>query len=369
MHRAPPLIIGGGPAGAAAAIVLARSGRDVTLIERNAEPVDKVCGDFISAEAVSALTELGVDLACAASVRFVRLVHANRVATARLPFTALGLSRRTLDEALLRQAHICGATLVRGFAVREIASRGEGLYVNCDGIGPIDADTVFLATGKHDVRGLRRAAHSSGLVGLKIYLTLDPDQARELRGHVELVLFNGGYAGLQLVEAERAVLCLLVPASRLRSVGGRWDGLFDWLLGQCPHLVARLRNAHKLRARPLAVAGLPYGYLHEPRRGEHPRLFRLGDQSAVIPSLTGDGVALALNSGMAAARSWLQGSTASRHHRQHATLLRGQMMIATLFHGLCLNAATQAGVLAVCRTFPALLGLAATWTRTGTITA
>ena len=46
------VVIGGGPAGAAAAIHIARAGRAVTLIERNAGPTDKVCGDFLSADAI-----------------------------------------------------------------------------------------------------------------------------------------------------------------------------------------------------------------------------------------------------------------------------------------------------------------------------
>ncbi len=91
-----------------------------------------------------------------------------------------------------------------------------------------------------------------------------------LRHHVELILFSGGYAGLQLVEADRAVLCVLLPAARLRAVGGRWDGLLDWLTGECPHLRERLTGAAALLDRPLAVAGLPYGYLHAPGDATHP---------------------------------------------------------------------------------------------------
>ena len=76
------MIIGGGPAGAAAAIVLASAGRNVTLLERNAAPVDKVCGDFLSAEAVTMVETLGVDLSAASTIAALRLVHRNRIATA-----------------------------------------------------------------------------------------------------------------------------------------------------------------------------------------------------------------------------------------------------------------------------------------------
>ena len=56
-----PLIIGGGPAGAAAAALIAAAGRPVTLVERNAGPTDKLCGDFLSGGAIAALHALGLD--------------------------------------------------------------------------------------------------------------------------------------------------------------------------------------------------------------------------------------------------------------------------------------------------------------------
>ncbi len=129
-----PVIIGGGPAGATAAIVLARAGRAVTLIERNAGPADKVCGDFLSAEAIEAIAALGVDLPALAPspITAVRLVHGKRTATARLPFAALGLTRRALDEALLQQAKLSGATILRGHPVRGINQSDKSLRIDCD---------------------------------------------------------------------------------------------------------------------------------------------------------------------------------------------------------------------------------------------
>ena len=72
------------------------------------------------------------------------------------------------------------------------------------------------------------------------------------------------------MEADRAVLCVLLPAARLRAVGGRWDSLLDWLTGECPHLRERLARRRALLDRPLAVAGLPYGYLHAPGDATRP---------------------------------------------------------------------------------------------------
>jgi flavin-dependent dehydrogenase len=358
------LIVGGGPAGAAAAIAIARAGREVTVIERNVGPTDKVCGDFLSTEAITAIAALGVKLPAVAPITSLRLVHGRRSATARLPFTAAGVTRRVLDEALLQQAAASGATVLRGHSAHRVSQTDGVLRVDCGRLGEMSAGSVFLATGKHELRGVARASRGTGPVGMKMYYTLVPAQTAELRSHVELVLFNGGYAGLQLVESERAVLCLLLPASRLRDAGGRWDQLMQSLLGECPHLAARLSGAGPALERPLSIAGLPYGFIHAAHPDDPPGLFRVGDQAAVIPSLTGDGIALALSSGSLAARTWLQhGHSAGRYHRGNAALITQQMRIATAIHGLCRSGPTQAWVVRACRLWPGAMRLAAGWTR------
>lgn len=58
--RNDALIVGGGPAGSALAIALARAGRETVLIERAKSPEHKVCGDFVGAESLSLLHRLGI---------------------------------------------------------------------------------------------------------------------------------------------------------------------------------------------------------------------------------------------------------------------------------------------------------------------
>jgi flavin-dependent dehydrogenase len=360
------VVIGGGPAGATAAILLARAGRPITLIERTSAPADKVCGDFLSAEAIDAVVSLGVDLPALAPapITHVRLLHGNRVATTHLPFAALGLTRRALDEALLQQAVLSGAAVQRGHTVRGVARSNESMRLDCGALGRIDADTVFLATGKHDLRGATRAGSNTGLVGLKMYYAPDPAQLEALRHHVELVLFAGGYAGLQCVESDQAVLCVLVPAARLRAADAQWDRLLDSLTHECPHLALRLTGARALLERPLAVAGLPYGHVHAPNPRECPGLFRLGDQAAVIASFTGDGVALALASAALASRMWLaQGNAAASYHRVWARQLAPQMHLSSLIHRACRAPIAQPWLLEACRAWPGLMRLAAARTR------
>src|SRR5271156_5185814 len=87
------LILGGGVAGCAAAVALARKGRSVTLIERELTPHHKVCGEFLSGEALEDLCALGIDVAShgAVPIDYVRLAAARRAAAAPLPFPAASL--------------------------------------------------------------------------------------------------------------------------------------------------------------------------------------------------------------------------------------------------------------------------------------
>src|SRR4051794_40109679 len=244
------LIAGGGVAGATAACLL---GPDCLLIEREAAAHDKICGEFVSAEAVFYLRRLGLDLEAlgAVPVSAVRLAHGATVARARLPFPAFGLSRRTLDAALLQRAAACGAEVVRGHAVRRV----EHGVAEVAGLGRFPGHAVFLATGKHDLRGLRRvpARAPEDLVGLKMYLAIDPAQARELAGHVELVLFRGGYAGVQPVENGHVNVCLLIERRVFAEAGESWPGVQSLLEAESPHLARRLRGARTLLDRPLSI--------------------------------------------------------------------------------------------------------------------
>jgi flavin-dependent dehydrogenase len=136
-------------------------------------------------------------------------------------------------------------------------------------------------------------------------------------GHVELALFRGGYAGLQLVEDGVANLCLVVNRDRFTALGRDWRRL----VASVPHLAMRLAGADARQPRPLAVAGMPYGWL----AGEGPThpVYRLGDQAAVIPSFTGDGMAMALQSARVAADAVREGTLPSSYQRGLARTFRG----------------------------------------------
>jgi flavin-dependent dehydrogenase len=368
MSAIDAIVVGGGPAGASAAARLAAAGRRVVLVERESGPHHKVCGEFVSAEAARYIAGLGVDLAAlgAAPIDAVRLVSGSRVATARLPFPAFGLSRRRLDEALLARAGALGAALRRGIAVRAVEPHGAGVRVRLDG-ETLEAPSVFLATGKHDLRGwVRRESADDDLIGFKMHFALAPAQAASLRGHVELVLFAGGYAGLQLVEDGDANLCLLLRRGRFRRFGRRWPDLLAHLLDSCPHLAERLAGSTPRWHRPLAIFRLPYGYLDRRGAGDdiwRDRVWRLGDQAAVTPSFTGDGMAMALHGARLAAETALAGGGAAAYRRRLAADLARPIARAVAIARPLAVPALQPFAVAAARLCPALLAAAAAVTR------
>jgi flavin-dependent dehydrogenase len=322
------LVIGGGPAGSMLAMRLAAAGLRVTLLEKERVAHHKVCGEFLSREAVGYLRQAGIeprDLG-ATAIRTVRLTAGRRTATSTLPFEALSLSRYILDAAMLAQAHYKGCEVRRGVFVETLKKQDDTWLVRLRNGQSISARTVFLANGKHDLHGWERAeGRQCDLVGFKMHWRLRPSSTRILREVMDLFLFDGGYGGLALIEDDLANLCLVVRRSKLRKIGG-WERLFAGLLCENPHMLRRMQGAEAMWERPLAISSIPYGYLAQQPGG----VWRVGDQAAVIPSFTGDGMSIALHSGALAAEMYLAGNSAEAYHsRLHTQLERG-MSLATI---------------------------------------
>lgn len=352
------MIVGGGPAGAAAAILLAKGGAKPLLLERTSEPHDVVCGGFLGWDGLAALEGLGIDPAAlgAHPISRLRLAAAGRIAEAELPHLAAGLSRRTLDTVLLARAATAGAAIERGVRVSGAA---PGTIRLAD-TTTIEAQSIFLATGKHDLRGLARPHDRAGSVGLRVRLAPSAKLTRALSGTIELHLFEGGYAGLLLQDDGSANLCLSIAPGRLAAAGGRPEGLIAALAQEAPLLSERFGAG--VPGKWIAIAGVPYGWRASDTVAG---LFRLGDQGAVIASLAGDGVAIALSSGRRAAETWLQGGDAPAYQSAFARHARRSLAAASLLRSAAERPATAMAMLALLRRFPSLGALSARLTRIG----
>jgi flavin-dependent dehydrogenase len=293
-------------------------------------------------------------------------VHGAVVAQVDLPFMGRGLSRKVLDEMLRREAVRAGARLVRGAPVRSLTAGPAGISLDAGRLGEIRARNTFLASGKHDIRGAKRLVGRArdDFIAFKSYFALTVPQRAALDGIVEIVLFAGGYAGLQLVEGGHANLCLLVTRSRFNRAGRSWETLLAGLCREAPPLAERLEGASALLDRPLAVYQIPYGFLHRARPSDAQGLFRLGDQVGVIPSLTGDGMAIALHSARLAASFYLaKRHASSAFHRQMQADIGSQIRLACAVQMASRWRGGQRALVEACRAYPHLARRLALWTR------
>lgn len=300
-------VIGGGPAGAAAAWSGVRRGWRVALLERGGFPRDKVCGEFVSAEAVPLLAAMAPALAEAAPLITAAAFISPRGRRVAFPLAApaLGVSRLALDAALFEAAGTAGAELRSHTAVTAVASdgEGEGWHLALATGAEIEARRVVVAAGRWwRIAGLASAAASSSTpsttpagsswLGVKArFLGL-----RSLPS-VEIYGFRGGYCGFAPVENGWTNACCLIRRERAGELGGSRD-FAAWAAeasGSAP-LAERLRGG--TQATPTVVtAPVELG----PRAAVANAVLLAGDASGFIDPFIGDGLARALLSGRLAA--------------------------------------------------------------------
>lgn len=308
MRIADPLIVGAGPAGCAAAIVLARGGVPFRWIDKRADVGDPLCGGFLSWRGAESLHALGLtpEQLGAHPINTVALFVGDRCAEAPLPAIAYGLSRRALDGGLRAVA----------------AAQGAVLTTEQFGVVPASApDGLFLATGKYLTRGDGRP-RDAGTLGLRWRFMPNAETAAALSGRIELHLFRDGYAGLLLQEDGSANLALAVRKRRIRGSHFQGLNLLRHLAKANPALGARLAGASL--GKPDAVGAVPYGYV---AKATGHGVFRLGDEAAVIPSLAGEGLSIALGSGLDAATAFLTGGAAAAEPWQHRFAAAAQVPV------------------------------------------
>ncbi|MGA8807746.1 MAG: NAD(P)/FAD-dependent oxidoreductase [Thermoanaerobaculia bacterium] len=299
-------IVGAGPGGSTLAALLARRGLSVALIDRDSFPRDKLCGEFLSYDALPIVDALGVDLDGAPEITSCRVVGRNRTYAFDFPHPARGVSRMFLDAALHRCAIDSGAQTIAATAT---AVSRDG--VTFDG-GSIRARVVAGAWGRWGRfdQQLGRAFvrdRSHRNFGFKRHY-----RGTGAQGVIELYSFARGYLGVNDVENGITNICGLAHASRLQGHKGRWDAFVETIR-------AEERPLESMYAR---YAPAQDGFLSsEPvifraRSAVEEGIFMIGDASGVIDPLTGNGMAMAMQSAVVAA-SFISEALANRDRAEN----------------------------------------------------
>ncbi len=362
-------IIGGGPAGSLSAIHLARAGFKVVLFEKSVGPTERVCGEFLSHEALPLLREVGLDPVAlgAKEITGFHLHGPTQTATMRLPHRAVGLSRTLLDEELLRIADKAGVDVRRGVRVADILEGLDdvgGSILLSTTVGETRASRVIVATGKSDFRALNeRVGRDHSFVGFKMHVRLKPSAASRIGSSCDLFVFDGGYGGLTPVGDGVFDLCFLVDKKTLRGLATDWDSMTAWI-GRSNWTASHLLDGAKPLSKNFTSIGvLPYGFL---RRDLAPSgVFFVGDQMAVIPSLTGEGMTIALMTARRAVSAMIEDvgderrlrfapESAREYQRSVRAGLRQQVDAALALHALFKSPRLVDMTIYALRAFPAL---------------
>ena len=279
-------VIGGGPAGTSAAITAARLGFYVLLLEAGSFPRHKVCGEFVSGEALSVLAEL---------VGKKQFAHAPRISKARvfidharatLPVNppAASVSRYDLDAALYHASAVAGCMVRDRTRAQSAAPSQNGFVIRLES-EEVLARAVINATGRWSNLARRTARGTEQFIGLKGHF-FEPDCSESC----DLYFFDGGYCGVQPIGDD------LVNAAAMVKPG----------IAKNLTRVFALNRDLKERSRAWKSVGVPVStaplIFRSPVTSENGVLMA-GDAAAFLDPFAGDGISIALHSGRMAAEA------------------------------------------------------------------
>lgn len=307
------LIVGGGPAGLAAAIAARDKGFQVTVADGAAPPVEKPCGEGMMPETLAALENLGVRFPAGVGVPFRGLSFIQQAASVHADFPAgrgLGLRRTCLHEQLLRRAEESGAQILWNTAVTAL----DGTVVRLTS-GTMLARWIIGADGYAS-----RVRRWSGLS-----LRRRTRQRFANRRHYRVTpwsdrmeVYWGRFAQAYVTPVSGQEVCVVTMAATAKQAK------FTSALETIPDLRQRLCGA-QLVGRERGAVSSAYT-LSRVFRGN---VALVGDASGGVDAITGEGLRLAFQQALALADA-LEAGDLSRYQRVHEKFSRRPRLMGKL---------------------------------------
>jgi menaquinone-9 beta-reductase len=266
------IIVGGGPAGASTAFMLARAGARVLIVDRERFPRDKPCAEYLSPQASRVLNDMGVlgEIEARGPAHLAgMIVRAPSGRQLRGDFVAghgyrgfrdrgLAIRRRILDALLLDAATKAGARVAEPMRVTDVQrdSRGRvrgALAVSAAGARELTAPLVIGADGLRSIVGRRLRLIRSGRFPRRVALVSHWRGIADVGEYGEMHVERDGYVGIAAVDDGVINVAIVIPASRATAIGGDRTSFVSSWLAQRPHLAGRF--AHATRVSPVVATG------------------------------------------------------------------------------------------------------------------
>jgi flavin-dependent dehydrogenase len=385
------IVIGAGPAGSSSAIVLAMAGWRVAIVEKQAFPRRKVCGECVSASNLPLLASLGIDQSLSAiagpPLRQVALLCGEQMACSPLPAYAdathrwgVAIGREQLDTLLLDQARHHGAEVFQPWRVCRVDGSPGTFCCRLRGNDAGDerslsASVLIDAHGSWEplgvLPGTPRARHrSSDLLAFKANFS----GTRIERSLLPVLSFPGGYGGMVVGEQALATFafCLrrdaLAEARRQHPDLGPAQAAARWVMQHCSAAAAMLAGAEQ-HGKWLAAGPIRPGIRIGQGLGA---AFLVGNAAGEAHPIIGEGISIAIQSGMLAANSLAahrddigDASLQARLQAAYATAWRRHFARRIHLSAVFAHAAMRPGiygpVLPILIRYPALLRQFAQW--------
>jgi len=340
-------IVGAGPAGAAAAVLLARAGWSVALIERQAFPRRKVCGECIAASNLALLDALGigaeVEARAGAELRRVALMRGDETIVATLPPGegahpwGRAIGREHLDTWLADAAEAAGATRFQPGALESIAGRAGDFVLTVRSVAgqggefELGAGVVVAAHGSWQSLPSERQARRDTRAGSDLFAFKANFRRAAIAADLLPVLsFAGGYGGMVVADDGIATLAGCIRDDRLQVLragepGARAGDVFEAMLRrECRGVASALERA--TREGPWLASGplRPGIRLGQRRNDGDDGVFRIGNAAGEAHPIVGEGISMALQSAFVLAaligpeRARLVGAATAYEAQRHA---------------------------------------------------